>query len=383
MRYYSIIIKHILLRQTNRLDVKIDRQRGKVVRAKVCVIGHFGFGKEMLNGQTIKTKIVTAELEKQLGTEQIVKVDTHGGMRALPRVMIQTFNAFCHCENIVIFPAHNGLRIFAPICTVFNSFFHRKLHYVVIGGWLPEFIQSRKKLAAELRTFDGIYVETSTMKKTLEIDGFRNIIIMPNFKDIRVLTKDELVYPIGEPYKLCTFSRVMKEKGIGDAVEAVKSINRKLGRTAFELDIYGQIDEGQVEWFDELKASFPEYIRYKGLVPFDGSVEVLKDYFALLFPTRFFTEGIPGTIIDAYAAGVPVISAKWESFADVVDDGVTGFGYQFCNTEELKSAILKYLILKKDKQKIIKENCCNKANFYIPKNGIKPLIQEINVRGEK
>ena len=346
------------------------------MRAKVCVIGHFGFGKEMLNGQTIKTKIVTAELEKQLGTEQIVKVDTHGGMRALPRVMTQTFNAFCHCENIVIFPAHNVLRIFAPICTVFNSFFHRKLHYVVIGGWLPEFIQSRKKLAAELRTFDGIYVETSTMKKALENDGFYNIIIMPNFKDIRVLTKDELVYPIGEPYKLCTFSRVMKEKGIGDAVEAVKSINRKLGRTAFELDIYGQIDEGQVEWFDELKASFPEYIRYKGLVPFDESVEVLKDYFALLFPTRFFTEGIPGTIIDAYAAGVPVISAKWESFADVVDDGVTGFGYQFGNRIELEYLLLR--IQKKPELIIQKKiNCISKAACYLPQSAVKPLLETL------
>ena len=45
---------------------------------KVCVIGHFGFGKELLNGQTIKTKTVTIELEKQLGKDQVVKIDTHG-----------------------------------------------------------------------------------------------------------------------------------------------------------------------------------------------------------------------------------------------------------------------------------------------------------------
>lgn len=359
------------------MDVKNDRQRGKVVSTKVCVIGHFGFGKEMLNGQTIKTKIVTAELEKQLGTEQIVKVDTHGGMKALPRVMIQTFKAFCQCEDIVIFPAHNGLRFFVPICTGFNCFFHRKLHYVVIGGWLPKFIQSRKKLAEQLRAFDGIYVETRTMKKALESDGFHNILIMPNFKDIRILTKDELVYPIGEPYKLCTFSRVMKEKGIGDAVEAVKSINRKLGRAAFELDIYGQIDNNQVEWFDKLKAAFPEYIRYKGLVPFDRSVEVLKDYFALLFPTRFFTEGIPGTIIDAYAAGVPIISAKWESFEDVVDDGVTGFGYQFGNRIELEYLLLK--IQKKPELIIQKKiNCISKAACYLPQSAAELLLDALN-----
>ena len=30
-----------------------------------CVIGHFGFGRNLLNGQTIKTKILTEELEKR------------------------------------------------------------------------------------------------------------------------------------------------------------------------------------------------------------------------------------------------------------------------------------------------------------------------------
>ena len=33
---------------------------------KVCVIGHFGFGENLLNGQTIKTKIVTKELINSL-----------------------------------------------------------------------------------------------------------------------------------------------------------------------------------------------------------------------------------------------------------------------------------------------------------------------------
>lgn len=361
------------------MDVKIDRQRGKVVSTKVCVIGHFGFGKEMLNGQTIKTKIVTAELEKQLGTEQIVKVDTHGGMKALPRVMIQTFKAFCQCEDIVIFPAHNGLRIFVPICTGFNCFFHRKLHYVVIGGWLPKFIQSRKKLAEQLRAFDGIYVETSTMKKALESDGFHNILIMPNFKDIRILTKDELVYPIGEPYKLCTFSRVMKEKGIGDAVEAVKSINRNLGRTAFELDIYGQIDDGQTEWFNELKASFPEYIKYKGLVPYDRSVEVLKNYTALLFPTFYEGEGFAGTIIDSFAAGVPVVSSDWKYNAEIIQPHINGLIFETKSQTALVED-LKYIHENIDAFNGMKETCLKAAEKYSPQNAMHSLLGKLTKR---
>lgn len=343
---------------------------------KVCVIGHFGFGKELLNGQTIKTKIVTTELEKQLGCEQIMKIDTHGGARALPKVMIQMARGFRSCENIIILPAQNGVRIFAPLCAAFRKLYKRKLHYIVIGGWLDNLLERNPRLLKALDSFTAIYIETRTMKHDLEKRGLRNLCILPNFKDIPILTEDELVYPTGEPYRLCTFSRVMKEKGIEDAVEAVKAVNEKYGRTVYILDIYGQVDAEQTKWFEDLKASFPDCVRYKGSVAYDKSVEVLKDYFALLFPTRFYTEGIPGTIIDAYAAGVPVISAKWESFADAVEDGITGIGYDFGIRNELlqilcEIAVMPTIISEK------KKNCIASAKEFSPDSVMQEILRRI------
>lgn len=343
---------------------------------KVCVIGHFGFGKEMLNGQTIKTKIITTELEKQLGCEQIMKIDTHGGARVLSKVMIQMVRGFRSCENIIILPAQNGVRIFAPLCAAFRKLYKRKLHYIVIGGWLDNLLERNPRLLKALDSFTAIYVETRTMKQDLKKRGLRNLCILPNFKDIPILTEDELVYPTGEPYRLCTFSRVMKEKGIEDAVEAVKAVNEKYGRIVYTLDIYGQVDSEQTKWFEDLKATFPGYVRYKGLVAYDKSVEVLKDYFALLFPTRFYTEGIPGTIIDAYAAGVPVISAKWESFADAVEDGITGIGYEFGICNEL----LQILCEIADMPTIIsekKKNCIASAKEFSPDSVMQEILRRI------
>ena len=48
---------------------------------KVSVLGHFGEGENLLNGQTVKTKITTEALEAQLGHRQVHKIDTHGGPR--------------------------------------------------------------------------------------------------------------------------------------------------------------------------------------------------------------------------------------------------------------------------------------------------------------
>lgn len=345
---------------------------------RVSVIGHFAFGQEASDGQTIKTKILTRELTRQLGENEVNAIDTHGGIKSLFKAPFQVISALKKSKNVIMLPAHNGLRVYGRLLPMLRTFFRgRKIHYAVIGGWLPEFVRERSGLAASLKKFDGIYVETNTMKKALEAQGFDNVFVMPNCKELKILNEDELVYSTQEPYKLCTFSRVMKEKGIGDAAEAVKAVNEKLGRTAFTLDIYGKVDDAQTEWFDELKKTFPEYVRYGGLVPFDKSVDVLKNYFALLFPTHYHTEGIPGTIIDAYAAGVPVISAKWESFFDIVEDGKSGLGYEFGNSNNLFEILLE-IANKPDTINVFKIYCLSQAKGYIPQSVVGEFIKYLS-----
>lgn len=343
----------------------------------VSVIGHFGNSKLLLNGQTVKNKIITDELSKQLERDEVIKIDTAGGKSTLLKAPFQSLKALKTAKNVIIFPAHNGVRVYVPLLSFFRKFFkNRKLHYVVIGGWLPEFLKTRKSLAKKIKRFDGIYVETNTMKRALEEQGFTNIVVMPNCKDLKILKPQDLVYPAGEPYKLCTFSRVMKEKGIEDAVNAVKEINEKEGRIVYTLDIYGQVDSAQVQWFEDLKTTFPDYINYKGVVDYDKSVDVLKNYFALLFPTHFYTEGIPGTIIDAYAAGVPIISAKWESFSDIIDEGATGFGYEINNVSDLTKH-LENVVYNTKCISDLKLNCLEKSRYYLPCSIVKILIEKL------
>ena len=328
---------------------------------KAGIIGHFGFGLNLANGQTIKTKIITESLKEY--DSDILTIDAHGGFKAIIPVVLGCIKSLLTCKNVVIMLTENGLKVTVPVLAILNKFFHRKLHYIVIGGWLPKFLDKQDSLKKFLKEFNYIYVETNTMRLALEDKGFCNIVVMPNAKKLDILAENKLVTSTEMPLALCTFSRVMKEKGIETIVEIVKKINESLGKTAFKLDIYGQIDQGQLQWFENLKKSFPEYISYGGVVAFDQSVSVLKNYFALIFPTHFFTEGIPGTIIDAYAAGVPVISAKWESFADVISEGETGFGYTFDDSSELEH-ILRSCLKKPERVNMLKGNCLRCANAF-------------------
>ena len=44
------------------------------------------------------------------------------------------------------------------------------------------------------------------------------------------------------PYHFCMFSRVMLEKGVEDAVRAIRSVNEKIGESVALLDIYELIE---------------------------------------------------------------------------------------------------------------------------------------------
>ncbi len=346
---------------------------------RVGIVGRFGNGSVLLNGQTIKTKNLEAGLKKYT-TFDIREVDSFGCLKRPGQLVKDLKQTFKGCFAIIMLPAQNGILLFAPLLFFFKILYKKRIFYDVIGGWLPAYLTKRKWLSFILKKFDGIWVETSSMKSVLEIMGFTNVSVIPNFKDLKPLTKSELVYPTGIPYRFCTFSRVMKEKGIETAIEVIKEVNEQLGYTACALDVYGQIWEESKVWFEELQDEFPDYVQYKGAVEADKSVEVLQNYFALLFPTRFYTEGIPGTIIDAYAAGIPVISAKWESFADVVDDGKTGIGYEFDNREAFKNVLLNVA----QNPKVIldmKPNCVEKAKNYLPETATDEITEKFRGGG--
>ena len=340
---------------------------------RVGIVGHFGKGLDLLNGQTIKTKIVATELQRVFGKENVLEIDTHGGLKTLLILPFVLFFTLARCKNVVVLPAQNGLRVIVPLLYILNVCFRRKLHYVVIGGWMPNLISKKPYLTRCLRHLDQLYVETSVVKKTLEERNFTNVSVMRNCKQLEILPESDLEKQHDNIFRLCIFSRIMKQKGVEHAVAAIARMNEKFGQESCCLDIYGQVEEPEKEWFKTLQESFPSNVAYKGVVPFNESVKVLKNYSALLFPTLFFTEGVPGTIIDAYAAGLPVISSRWASFSDVVEEGKTGFGYEFSSFENL-CGLLEKLIAAPEKVYELKMNCTEKALQFLPENAMKQFV---------
>jgi glycosyltransferase involved in cell wall biosynthesis len=346
------------------------------MKKTVGMIGYFARGKSKSGGQEAKTWSIAQELDNIYGKKDVVKVDTLNWKKHPLKLLTQLIWIGNNCKNVVMLPAQKSVRVFTPILLAVKRFSGTLIHYAVVGGWLPVMTEKHTNLRSWLKKVDYIYVETSSMKCALENQGFNNVVVFPNFKHIEPLLYRDLPTGYKEPFKLCFFARVTQKKGLEDAVRAVIRLNEKYKKTIYKLDIYGPVQGGEEQWFRDLKKMFSEDIEYKGFVEPNESVRILRNYFGLVFPTHFKTEGIPGTILDAYAAGVPVIASRWDNCRDLLDEGTTGYSFEL-GSEKALEEILEDIYERPDRFIAMKKNCIDKANRILPENIIKIMVDNM------
>jgi len=348
---------------------------------KVGICGYFGFGKDFVSGQTDKTKAVYDAIAKVIGEENIAVLDSCGWQKNPLKTVMNCRKLLSECENVIMMPARKGFKVFPSVFETLNKGLNRKLHYVVVGGWLPDRLESSPRLIPPIRKLDRVYVELEQMRDKLISLGITNAVYMPNFRKTNALSPDELIYSTSEPYRLCTFSRILREKGIEEAIEAVRYVNNKLGRTVYTLDIYGMVEPVYQSRFDEIAKTFEPYITYKGFINTNDSTNELKSCFALLFPTFCEGEGFAGTIVDAFAAGVPVIATDWHYNASIIRHLVDGIVYD-SSKPELLGKILLEIHNKPDSINSMKANCLERTHHFEPDEASLPLLRELGIEKE-
>ena len=211
------------------------------------------------------------------------------------------------------------------------------------------------------------------MKAALNEMGLDNVVVMPNFKTIDAISKDEIGDSNSDEIQMCTFSRVMKEKGIEDAIDAVRLLNEMKTNVKYTLDIYGQIDSFQQDWFEQVMSSAPPNVKYSGTVPPDQSVNVLKNYSMLLFPTYYDGEGFAGTLIDAMFAGIPSVASDWKYNSEIINSK-NGVLCEICNAADIKEKII---IVQKQLSKAYRISCLEEGKKYYADNAINILLNQL------
>lgn len=347
------------------------RRRMEVREVLVCVVGNFGDKDTLTDGQGIKTLELYHSLLRAYGPNEVCRVNLHSKNKAV--LSLKLLAALAKSKNLIVLVSVNGRKTVIPLLAAFNKVFHKNIYHSLIGSTTHKTLDENKKYVKIFNELAGNWSETSTEKKLLEERGLTNVTVVKNFKNLDVLTPEEMEYVHAEPFPLCTFSRVEERKGIPSIVRAVKRVNEICGRTVFTLDIYGKVMERYEEAFAQLKTEFGDAIHYRGVIDFDKSVATLKHYYMLVFPTRYYTEGIPGTLLDAFSAGVPVLSAEWESCYDIMNENV-GITYAFDDEEALVDALL-YAARNPSIINSMKKACLAEAKKYTPQEAIAEIAK--------
>lgn len=149
----------------------------------------------------------------------------------------------------------------------------------------------------------------------------------------KILVKPNFVYPDpgdsnGERSYALFVGRLSPEKGLPTLLAAWA----RLG-ISIPLHIIGD---------GPLRAELEEYVRQSHLssVRFLGSLErdqvvaAMKGAFCLFFPTQCY-EGLPMTLIEAFACGTPVIASRMGSTQDLISNGSTGLHFTPGDPEDL------------------------------------------------
>ena len=342
----------------------------------VAIIGKYFGGAPVSDGQSVKTKILTEELEQVFGAKQVVRIDTVGWKEHPFSLLWQSVRAVWTCRNVIFMTDENGTKLFPILLRTANFAGKCNLHYYVIGGWLSGYLDRSKRAVRNLKKLDAIYVEVPAMLRESQDRGFENAVLVNKFRRLNSIGADALELNPEPPYNLCFFSRVMREKGIEEAIEAVREGNRRAGFVKYTLDIFGSVNADYQNEFDRMVKEFPPYIRYGGIVDFQKSADTLKEYFALLFPTFYTSEGYPNAVVDAFAAGLPIIATRWNYNADIVRDGEDGILVDVKNVGQIVAA-MERLAQDPGNYAQMRKNCLARCAEYLPGNAVAKVVERM------
>jgi glycosyltransferase involved in cell wall biosynthesis len=179
------------------------------------------------------------------------------------------------------------------------------------------------KIAGTWRNRVNVYITLTDFARGKYIPGGlpeEKIVVKPNFVD-----------PSPEPgsggggYALFV-GRLSAEKGIATMIEAWKA-----AEGALPLKIAG--DGPLREYVSEAAASIPS-ITYLGRTPPDETLALMRRAELLVFPSASY-EGMPRTVIEAFAVGTPVLASAIGATSTMVTPNQTGWHFAPGSVSEL------------------------------------------------
>lgn len=151
-------------------------------------------------------------------------------------------------------------------------------------------------------------------------------------------------YPEEETIEFVFISRIMKEKGTDQYLEAAEHIRKKYPNTRFH--VCGFCEQTYEQQLKELNDN--------GTIIYHGMVrdvrEVLAKTHCTIHPT-YYPEGLSNVLLESAACGRPIITTNRSGCKEVIEDGINGYVVEQKNTQDLIQKIEQFIALPRMQKK--------------------------------
>lgn len=151
-------------------------------------------------------------------------------------------------------------------------------------------------------------------------------------------------YPNADTTEFVFISRIMKEKGIEQYLDAAEYIRNKYPDTRFH--ICGFCEQDYEDTLNELNEN--GIIIYHGLVR--DVREIIKNTHCTIHPT-YYPEGLSNVLLESSACARPIITTNRSGCREVVDNGINGYIVEQKNSQDLIDKIESFLKLSHKEKK--------------------------------
>ena len=181
-------------------------------------------------------------------------------------------------------------------------------------------------------------------KKAIFIEGGSGVDLndyFPNYKKLNRLNYESFRKELGIPEKnfVSIFvGRLQYDKGIEEFIEAAKNLKNK---NNLSFIVVGSLDQGNKRSVDDLKLK--EWEKEKNII-FTGKREDVPKLLSIadvFVSPSYYREGVPRTLLEASATGLPLIGTNMPGIKDVVLNNKNGITIDIKNKNDISNAILK------------------------------------------
>lgn len=230
--------------------------------------------------------------------------------------------------------------------------FGARVVYQVHGGELPQkFFAGSRILTGFLRWTLGL-PDVVVVLAQVELTAYRefiprqDVVVLPNGIDCRPYNAVPTVESTPDtPLRLVYIGRVAREKGLYETLQGMR-LARELGVDA-RLVIAGAGGEEQRLRRYAQALGIAQRVCFAGPVFGVDKVKLLAGADVMVLPS--YSEGLPYALLEAMAAGIPVIATPVGAIPDVVTDGIHGF---LVPTRDGKSIAESLAVLAGDRERL-------------------------------